>query len=318
MIAVFGAGGPIGFAVGPVLGGHHRSTGSGWSIPAVFAVSAVLSVGTALLVAFGSREVRPEVVPAGLGAPPRLRGGPGRPRGPGRPADLRDLRRGVPGQPDDAGRTSRCSSRRIDGPVRAWRAPSALVAGTAALVGALVVADRRLDRRPDRVPAGARRRRCVGGGRRGPADAAGRARAGPGARRRRPRRGVQRRVGAMVFGLLGDRGPAGAPLGDAQPGLSAAVPRRDRGPAAGVLRRHVRDRRAVRRGRRRLRHRRRARRRPGAPADRIRGDDAAGARRRSSGGTIESRLGRQRVEPGRGLRPAGRAPRDRCSACPAG
>jgi MFS family permease len=63
-IALFGASGPIGFAVGPVLAGILHD-GLGWTLPAVFALSAVLSVGTALLVAFGSREVRPEVVPTG-------------------------------------------------------------------------------------------------------------------------------------------------------------------------------------------------------------------------------------------------------------
>jgi DHA1 family multidrug resistance protein-like MFS transporter len=63
-IAVFGASSPIGFAVGPALGGVIVD-GLGFGIPAVFAVSSVLSVGSALLVAFGSREVRPEVVPQG-------------------------------------------------------------------------------------------------------------------------------------------------------------------------------------------------------------------------------------------------------------
>jgi MFS family permease len=63
-IALFGASGPIGFAVGPVLAGIQID-GLGWSLPWVFAFSAVLSVGTALLVAVGSREVRPEVVPTG-------------------------------------------------------------------------------------------------------------------------------------------------------------------------------------------------------------------------------------------------------------
>jgi DHA1 family multidrug resistance protein-like MFS transporter len=63
-IALFGASGPIGFAVGPVLAGILHD-GFGWSLPWVFASSAVLSVGTALLVAFGSREVRPEIVPTG-------------------------------------------------------------------------------------------------------------------------------------------------------------------------------------------------------------------------------------------------------------
>ena len=63
-LAVFGASGPIGFAVGPVLGGFIVD-GLGWGLPAVFAVSAGLSVATALLVAVGSREVRPPVIPQG-------------------------------------------------------------------------------------------------------------------------------------------------------------------------------------------------------------------------------------------------------------
>jgi DHA1 family multidrug resistance protein-like MFS transporter len=63
-IALFGASGPIGFAVGPVLAAILHD-GLGWSLSAVFASSAVLSVGTSLLVALGSREVRPEVVPTG-------------------------------------------------------------------------------------------------------------------------------------------------------------------------------------------------------------------------------------------------------------
>jgi MFS family permease len=63
-IALFGASGPLGFAIGPALAGVLID-GLGWSIAAVFAVSSALSVATALLVAFGSREVRPEVVPQG-------------------------------------------------------------------------------------------------------------------------------------------------------------------------------------------------------------------------------------------------------------
>ena len=63
-IAIFGASGPIGFAVGPALAGILID-GLGWSLPAVFWLSAVLSVGTALLVALGSREVRPDVIPQG-------------------------------------------------------------------------------------------------------------------------------------------------------------------------------------------------------------------------------------------------------------
>jgi MFS family permease len=63
-IGLFGAAGAIGFAVGPALAGLLID-GAGWSISAVFAVSAVLSLGTALLVGLGTREVRPEVVPVG-------------------------------------------------------------------------------------------------------------------------------------------------------------------------------------------------------------------------------------------------------------
>jgi len=63
-IALFGASGPIGMAAGPVTAGILID-GFGWTLPWVFASSAALSVGTAVLVAFGSREVRPEVVPTG-------------------------------------------------------------------------------------------------------------------------------------------------------------------------------------------------------------------------------------------------------------
>ena len=63
-IAVFGSSGPIGFAVGPVLAGVLID-GLGWSFDGVFWCSAALSIGTALLVWFGSREVRPAVVPTG-------------------------------------------------------------------------------------------------------------------------------------------------------------------------------------------------------------------------------------------------------------
>ena len=63
-IAIFGAAGPIGLALGPTLAGLLID-GFGWSLSAVFGSSAVLSIVTALLVAFGSREIRPEVVPTG-------------------------------------------------------------------------------------------------------------------------------------------------------------------------------------------------------------------------------------------------------------
>jgi DHA1 family multidrug resistance protein-like MFS transporter len=64
MIALFGASGPIGFAVGPVLGGWLVD-GLGLSLSAMFWVSAGLSVATGAVVWFGSREVRPEVIPEG-------------------------------------------------------------------------------------------------------------------------------------------------------------------------------------------------------------------------------------------------------------
>jgi MFS family permease len=64
VIAIFGASGPVGFAAGPTLAGILID-GLGWSVSGVFAVSAALSVGTALLVLFGTREVRPDIVPEG-------------------------------------------------------------------------------------------------------------------------------------------------------------------------------------------------------------------------------------------------------------
>lgn len=64
VIAIFGASGPIGFAVGPVLAGLLID-GLRWSVGGVFWLSAALSIVTAILVVFGSREVRPEVIPSG-------------------------------------------------------------------------------------------------------------------------------------------------------------------------------------------------------------------------------------------------------------
>lgn len=63
-IALFGAAGPLGFALGPATAAVLID-GLAWSIPMVFVLSAALSVGTALLVTFGTREVRPEVIPVG-------------------------------------------------------------------------------------------------------------------------------------------------------------------------------------------------------------------------------------------------------------
>ena len=64
VIALFGVASPIGFALGPVLAGGLIA-GAGWSISGVYALSAVFSIGTALLVGLGTREIRPEVVPTG-------------------------------------------------------------------------------------------------------------------------------------------------------------------------------------------------------------------------------------------------------------
>jgi MFS family permease len=63
-IAIFGAAGPVGMAIGPILAGRIVD-GLHLGLPAVFWVSSALSVGTALLVTFGSKEVRPSVVPEG-------------------------------------------------------------------------------------------------------------------------------------------------------------------------------------------------------------------------------------------------------------
>lgn len=63
-IALFGAAGPIGLAAGPALAGVLIDQ-LGWSVGGVFALSSALSVGTALLVGLGTREIRPEVIPTG-------------------------------------------------------------------------------------------------------------------------------------------------------------------------------------------------------------------------------------------------------------
>jgi MFS family permease len=64
VMGIFGASTAVGFALGPALAGLLID-GFGWSLSAVFWLSAVLSIATALLVAFGSREVRPAVIPQG-------------------------------------------------------------------------------------------------------------------------------------------------------------------------------------------------------------------------------------------------------------
>ncbi|MGK2851340.1 MAG: MFS transporter [Candidatus Limnocylindrales bacterium] len=64
IMGIFGASSAVGMASGPALAGLLID-GAGWSLSSVFWLSSALSVGTALLVAFGSREVRPEIVPEG-------------------------------------------------------------------------------------------------------------------------------------------------------------------------------------------------------------------------------------------------------------
>ena len=152
-----GSSGPIGFAVGPALAGILID-GLGWSLSGVFWLSALLSIGTALLVTFGSREVRPEVVPTGrlvdlaFGAIARRAD---RPRRPPHLPDLRDRR-------ISATQMSRpyipVLVEGLVGPGPGLASAIGLVMGTAALVGALVSPLGGVHRRPDRLPAGARRR----------------------------------------------------------------------------------------------------------------------------------------------------------------
>jgi MFS family permease len=62
--ALFGATGPLGFAIGPVLGGFMVN-GLGLPLPAVFWFSALLSLAVVVLLLVGSREIRPPVIPQG-------------------------------------------------------------------------------------------------------------------------------------------------------------------------------------------------------------------------------------------------------------
>ena len=64
IMGIFGASSAIGMALGPTIAGLLID-GADWSLPAVFWLSSALSIGTALLVTFGSKEIRPEVVPEG-------------------------------------------------------------------------------------------------------------------------------------------------------------------------------------------------------------------------------------------------------------
>lgn len=62
--ALFGATSPLGFAIGPVLGGLMVN-GLGLSLTTVFWSSAALSLATIVLLMAGSREVRPAMIPEG-------------------------------------------------------------------------------------------------------------------------------------------------------------------------------------------------------------------------------------------------------------
>ena len=64
IMGVFGASTAVGMASGPALAGVLIDE-FGWSVSGVFWLSAALSIATALLVTFGSREIRPAVVPQG-------------------------------------------------------------------------------------------------------------------------------------------------------------------------------------------------------------------------------------------------------------
>ncbi len=63
-IALFVATSPVGMAVGPWMGAIMIGV-LGMPVSSVYWLAAALSVGVALLLAFGSREVRPEIVPEG-------------------------------------------------------------------------------------------------------------------------------------------------------------------------------------------------------------------------------------------------------------
>jgi MFS family permease len=80
--AAFGATSPVGFAVGPVIGGFMVD-GLHLPLTAVFWLASGLSVGIVALLLAGSREVRPEVIPSGRAvdlAAAAVRGALGDPR----------------------------------------------------------------------------------------------------------------------------------------------------------------------------------------------------------------------------------------------
>ncbi|MFB3737442.1 MAG: MFS transporter [Candidatus Velamenicoccus archaeovorus] len=63
-MAVMSASGPLGLALGPLVGGWLLQ-GVGLSMRAMFGLDAVLSFGTAVMLGIGAREIRPAVVPRG-------------------------------------------------------------------------------------------------------------------------------------------------------------------------------------------------------------------------------------------------------------
>jgi MFS transporter, DHA1 family, multidrug resistance protein len=63
-VGMFGAASGIGFALGPIVGGIIVDV-LGLPLQAIYWSSAVLTFGIVLLLAFGSREVRPEKIPEG-------------------------------------------------------------------------------------------------------------------------------------------------------------------------------------------------------------------------------------------------------------
>jgi len=63
-VGLFSASSPVGFAVGPIMGGLMLD-GLHLEIWTLYALDAVLSIAVALMLAVGSREVRPSVVPTG-------------------------------------------------------------------------------------------------------------------------------------------------------------------------------------------------------------------------------------------------------------